>query len=198
MSGLIDALQSLVAIHAKYKLSGQFVKNSHVTGLWPSSLPSHPLLGELYSLFEPVDVKVETGVTPVRFAQVSSIERFQVGYRWYQSPTGLSAIEDWPAQFLVIMDDSGGGKPIIVAAATELLEVYAAYDSVTPFKIADSLADFINALVELIALVYGEFQVFEVQDDNGIREDFTHALARRVIPILGADNFDGFIDYFYG
>ncbi|MNG20628.1 hypothetical protein D3C84_1049000 [compost metagenome] len=76
--------------------------------------------------------------------------------------------------------------------------MFASYDVVQPFQIADSLADFIRALSRLIDIVYGEFNIFDLSDDDGISDAFLKRLLEEVEPILGEDNTSRFVDYFYG
>jgi hypothetical protein len=75
--------------------------------------------------------------------------------------------------------------------------VYASYDIVAPFQIADSLADFILALSKMMDVVCGEFNVFDLSDD-GVSDAFLTRLQDEIGPILGDENTGRFIDYFYG
>ncbi|MNI73958.1 hypothetical protein D3C73_1300060 [compost metagenome] len=96
------------------------------------------------------------------------------------------------------MDDSGGGKPIIAVTDVEKTPVFASYDVVESFQVADSLADFILALSRLVDIVYGRFNIFDLSDDEGVSSIFLTMLNDEVAPILGEDNAARFIDYFYG
>ncbi|MBD2806959.1 hypothetical protein ID855_20270 [Xenorhabdus sp. ZM] len=97
------------------------------------------------------------------------------------------------------MDDIGGGNPIIVSLDAQDTSVYAGYDVSRPFKITDSLADFLLALSKLIEIVYGEFAIFEICDENDeLKPEFIKRLRKEIEPLVGSDNFEHFFDYFYG
>ncbi len=96
------------------------------------------------------------------------------------------------------MDDRGGGKPIIAVTNVKNTPVLASFDCVEPFKIADSLADFISALTKLIDIVYDEFDIFDISNDDGISTTFMARVNSEITPILGDDNRRRFVDYFYG
>lgn len=129
---------------------------------------------------------------------MAALNKAQTGYRWINSIDGPVLSDEWPSQHVVIMDDMGGGKPIIAVTNTYATPVFASYDVVEPFQIAESLADFIFALSRLIDIVYGEFDIFDVADDDGISTAFMARLNSEITPVLGEANKDRFVDYFYG
>ena len=58
---------------------------------------------------------------------------------------------------------------------------------------------FIFSLAELIDLVYGQYDIFDIADDNDeVKKDFMDELKVRVVPFIGDENFNAFYDYFYG
>ncbi|MBD1106703.1 hypothetical protein HXV84_09485 [Pseudomonas amygdali pv. morsprunorum] len=57
---------------------------------------------------------------------------------------------------------------------------------------------FFLALSKLIDIVYGEFDIFEISDDDGLNDAFVAKIASDLKPILGQENFERFIEYFYG
>jgi hypothetical protein len=102
-----------------------------------------------------------------------------------------------PDNYLVIGDDLGGGKPIIAVIDEGNTSVYAGYDAIEPFKIAGSLSGFIFSLAELIGLVYGQHEVFDIVDNNDeVKDGFVDELRERIVPLIGNENFNAFYDYF--
>ncbi|MFJ4344796.1 hypothetical protein [Pseudomonas sp. NPDC089401] len=195
MIGLNDSIEELKTIHAKYGVAGKFNAKCDA---WPHELPSSTELDSLYTLSEPSDVKFETGLTPLKLFSISILRNAQVGYRWVNQYGIKLENEAWSKSYVVIMDDNGGGKPIIAVCNEENTPIFASYDAVAPFKIASSLADFLMALAKTIDIIYGEFHIFDVSDDDGVSEDFLARMQERVMPILGKENFERYIDYFYG
>ncbi|HDC4316162.1 TPA: hypothetical protein O8L46_004856, partial [Enterobacter kobei] len=103
-----------------------------------------------------------------------------------------------PENYLVIGDDLGGGKPIIAVIDEGNTSAYASYNVVEPFQIAGSLSGFIFSLAELIDVVYGQYDIFDIADDNDeVKDDFIDELRKRIMPLIGNENFDAFYDYFY-
>jgi len=77
--------------------------------------------------------------------------------------------------------------------------VWASYDVGKPFKIADSLADFLLAFAKTIEIVHGKFDIFDIyNDDDELSPKFVKLLTKEVSPLLGEENFERFFDYFYG
>ncbi|MFF7110526.1 hypothetical protein [Pseudomonas sichuanensis] len=198
MSNLSDAFEVLKFAHARFDLSGRFSAGKRAGNIWPVDLPTSIELNAFFNECEPEDVKVETGLIPLKLAGLETLNKAQVGYRWFNTASGLILNPAWPKGYVVIMDDSGGGKPIVAMTEEVGTPIYAGYDTLAPFMISDSIADFLLALAKLIEIVYGEYNIFDVFDDDGVVDSFMQRLEKDVEPILGADNFNRFVDYFYG
>ncbi|MDT8922646.1 hypothetical protein RBE51_07365 [Pseudomonas taiwanensis] len=198
MSDLKKAMNALKEVHAKCRAPGEFISKRRSGVEWPAELPSSAEVALFYSEGEPLEVKFETGLTPLILFSVEKLLGAQVGYRWVGHAGRVTRNTAWPSSNLVIMDDSGGGKPIIAACGEVNTPVFASYDAVAPFKIASSLADFLMALANMIDVVYHEFNIFDVFDDDGMVEQFMRRMQEDVEPVLGMENFERFIDYFYG
>ncbi|WP_434136419.1 hypothetical protein [Pseudomonas luteola] len=198
MKKIENSLNNLVLLHQKYQLNGGFQKNHEIEKNWPKELPLSPELIFLYENFEPIGVKIETGIIPIIIFSASDLKGKQIGYKWQNEAGNLKYIRSWPAEFLVIAENVGGGNPIIAATESNGTSVYASIDASPAIRIANNLADFIDALAILIDIVYGEFEIFEVGDDDGLYEDFIEKLQQRIEPLLGKENYRNFFDYFYG
>jgi hypothetical protein len=198
MSGIGHAAAELARVHNKYNLSGGFQSRAQVSAKWSSTLGRSVELDDFYNDYEPVDVKIETGFTPLKLFSLDSIEKGQVGYKWVNVESAVKLNKEWNHAFVVIMDDSGGGKPVIAVTNVKSTPVYASYSAVSPFKVSDSLADFVFALAKLVEIVYGEFNVFEISDDDGLNSLFVARMNDEISPLLGEENFERFFDYFYG
>ncbi|MCW1826108.1 hypothetical protein OLZ31_04480 [Enterobacter asburiae] len=181
------ALRKLRAICNKYSLSGSFSTVSDLDNVFPSDLPRSTEVEFLYENYNPEKLKIETGFTPIKLHSVNELLKAQSGY------------EHLPDNFLVIGDDLGGGKPIIAVIDEGSSSVYAGYDVIEPFKIASSLSGFIYSLAELIDLVYGQYDIFDIADDNDeVKDDFIDELRERIVPLIGNENSNAFYNYFYG
>lgn len=198
MSDIEEALKALRMVHDNYQIAGRFVASKDVAARWPTELPKSAEVDFFFNEYEPVGVKFETGLTPLKLFDIASLKKGQLGYRWINAASREVMNDEWPAQDLVIMDDNGGGNPIIAVTDVDQTPVYASYDVVAPFQIADSLADFILALSKMISIVYGEFNVFDLSDDDGVSDAFLIRLQDEISPILGDENTCRFVDYFYG
>ncbi len=187
MSEIEESLKKFVAICNNYSLSGSFNIVNDIDNVFPSNLPRSAELDYLYGKNNPEKLKIETGFTPIKFYSVSELAKAQSGYEYL------------PDNYLVIGDDLGGGKPIIAVVDEGNTSIYASYDVVEPFKIADNLSGFLLSLTELIDLVYGYYDIFDIADDNDeVKKDFMDELKVRVVPFIGDENFNAFYDYFYG
>lgn len=198
MDTISDVLKGLSVVHAKHKIPGRFLASDDASTRWPPALPCSVELEAFYNQSEPHGVQIETGLTPLKLFDVIALEKAQTGYRWISNTGGLVLNDEWPAQDVVIMDDRGGGKPIIAVTNIKNTPVLASYDCIEPFKVADSLADFILALTKLIDIVYDEFDIFDISNDDGISTMFMARVNSEITPILGDDNRRRFVDYFYG
>ncbi|TXG82725.1 MAG: hypothetical protein E6R14_06495 [Thermomicrobiales bacterium] len=193
---LETAIENFLDVHQRFGLKGQYLASSQP---WPIELPSSSELDFFYKSYDPQGTKIETGFTPVRFHALVELMQGQVGYRWRAPGQSRDRIDSWPEQYLVIADDFGGGKPIIADTSSSGTRILAKYDVAKPFPIADSLAQFFEALTGLVTVVYGHFNVFDIVDENEeIKYDFLQNLEATVSPIIGDANYSGFADYFYG
>ncbi|MEW5547913.1 hypothetical protein [Pseudomonas soli] len=198
MAELSDALKALKNVHGKFGLPGTFISGGRAVSYWPVAIPISAELIEFYNECEPENVKFETGLTPLKLVGLDQLKGAQVGYRWSNTRSGHVLNPGWPQEYVVVMDDSGGGKPIVAVTDEAGTPVYASYDTLSPFKIAESMADFLLALAKLTEIVYGEYNVFDVFDDDGVVDGFMERLEEDILPIVGLDNFNRFVDYFYG
>lgn len=181
------ALKQFIVICNKYSLSGSFSTVSDLDNTFPSNLPRSTDVDFLYKNYNPENLKIETGFTPIKIHSVSELTKAQSGYEYL------------PDNYLVIGDDLGGGKPIIAVIDEGNSSVYASYDVIEPFQIASSLSGFIFSLAELIDLVYGHYDIFDIEDDNDeVKDNFIDELRERIVPLIGNENFNAFYNYFYG
>ncbi|MEH3775756.1 hypothetical protein POW02_17210 [Enterobacter asburiae] len=181
------ALKQLIVIYNKYSLSGSFSTVNDLDNAFPSNLPRSTEVEFLYENYNPEKLKIETGFTPIKLHSFSELLNAQSGYEYL------------PDNYLIIGDDLGGGKPIIAVIDEGSSSVYAACDVMEPFQIASSLSGFIFSLAELIDLVYGQYDIFDIADDNDeIKDDFIDELRERIVPLIGNENFNAFYNYFYG
>ncbi|OPK10123.1 hypothetical protein [Pseudomonas sp. VI4.1] len=198
MNKIDDAMAELTKAHIKYKLDGSFQRLNQVVSKWPSSLRRSAQLDDFFNCYEPIGVKIETGFTPLKFVSLDALEKAQIGYKWINGDGGKKINQDWNENYVVFMDDLGGGKPIVALTDIENTPIFASYGPVAPFQIADSLAEFLSALAKLIEVVYGEFNIFDISDDDGVNPSFVARLDVEIAPILGERNYQNFFDYFYG
>lgn len=181
------ALKQFIVICNKYSLSGSFSTVNDLDNTFPSNLPRSTDIDFLYKNYNPEKLKIETGFTPIKIHSVSELTMAQSGYEYL------------PDNYLVIGDDLGGGKPIIAVIDEGNSSVYASYDVIEPFQIASSLSGFIFSLAELIDLVYGHYDIFDIADDNDeVKDNFIDELRKRIVPLIGNENFNAFYNYFYG
>ncbi|WP_238136227.1 hypothetical protein [Enterobacter sichuanensis] len=181
------ALKQFIIICNKHSLSGSFSTVSDLDNTFPSNLPRSTDVDFLYKNYNPEKLRIETGFTPIKIHSVSELTKAQNGYEYL------------PDNYLVIGDDLGGGKPIIAVIDEGNSSVYASYDVIEPFQIASSLSGFIFSLAELIDLVYGHYDIFDIADDNDeVKDNFIDELRERIVPHIGNENFNAFYNYFYG
>ncbi|HHK9551664.1 TPA: hypothetical protein ACQZHX_000982 [Enterobacter sichuanensis] len=181
------ALKQFIIICNKHSLSGSFSTVSDLDNTFPSNLPRSTDVDFLYKNYNPEKLRIETGFTPIKIYSVNELTKAQSGYEYL------------PDNYLVIGDDLGGGKPIIAVIDEGNSSVYASYDVIEPFQIASSLSGFIFSLAELIDLVYGHYDIFDIADDNDeVKDNFIDELRKRIVPLIGNENFNAFYNYFYG
>ncbi|MBP1035044.1 hypothetical protein J8631_05675 [Serratia fonticola] len=198
MNDLEKSILALSRAHDKFRIQGEFTRGDEVKNKWPNGLACSKELEYFFNNYDPRNVKIETGFTPIKFFSMDVLEKAQYGYKWIKSSTSVSVNPSWPDDYVVFMDDVGGGKPIIAVTTHLGTSIYANYDVGVPFKIADSLSDYLFSLAKLIEIVYGEFNIFDIADDNGLNNAFVKRLKEDIEPVIGVDNFNGFLDYFYG
>ncbi|AOM41327.1 hypothetical protein [Xenorhabdus hominickii] len=199
MKKLEKALSELVNIHKNFTLQGKFEESYDTNQTWPDYIKISKEISFLFENFFPIDIEIETGFAPIKLFNFDEIEEAQYGYCWIKNSDKITKNPNWPDNNLVFMDDIGGGKPIIALLDTQDTPVYANYDSGRPFKISDSLADFFLSLSKLIEIVYGEFDIFEICDeDDELKTEFIEMITKEIEPLIGSDNFVNFFDYFYG
>lgn len=187
MRGIKEALKQLAAICNEYSVSGNFNTVNDLDNAFPTNLPRSTDVDYLYKNYNPEKLNIETGFTPIKIHSISELSKAQSGYEYL------------PDNYLVIGDDLGGGKPLIAVIEEGNTSVYASYDVIEPFKIASSLSGFIFSLAELIDLVYGQYGIFDIADDNDeVKGDFIDELRKRIAPLIGNKGFNAFYDYFYG
>ena len=194
MNTIASGMENLIAQHRAYALSGQFSPGSVS---WPWAGPANPDILAFYRHYNPVDVLIETGLTPLRFHNTATLAAAQTAY----SPRGNEALPPahWPVNSLVIMDDIGGGRPIIAELRSEQTLIWAQHEAGTLLRIAASLPALLHALAAMVDLIYGKYQIFEVFDADGevsgaFSEDFCSATS----PFLGAEGSLHFFEYLYG
>jgi hypothetical protein len=193
-----QALDVLKRIHQKHNLPGHFGRRETLDAVWPAGLPRAQEVDALYLHHTPSGIKLQTGLAPMRLHGLDTLQKGQIGYRWTSTAPGLSLSAAWPAAHLVIMDEVGGGNPIIAVTDMPGTPILARIDAGTAFQIAASMAHFFLAMAALIDIVYGEFDVFDVGDDDGVNEVFLARLTEQIEPVLGKENCVRFVDYFYG
>lgn len=82
MSYLSDAFEALKFAHVKFDLPGRFSAGKRAGNIWPVDLPTSIELNAFFNECEPEDVKVETGLTPLKLTGLETLNKAQVGYRW--------------------------------------------------------------------------------------------------------------------
>jgi hypothetical protein len=190
------AIQALVAIHHRHRLPGCFEPTDQA---WPAALPASAALQAFYSSHDPRQVKIDTGMSPIRLFELAGLERGQQGYRWQGDPALRNAAPNWNPAMVVFADNMGGGAPVMADTGSAGTPVWASAGPGGLIQIAASLADFMRALAAQIDIVYGDFAIFDVLDDNDeVKTDFAQQLRARLEPILGKTFFDAYWDYFYG
>lgn len=201
MASLEQALSQWVDTHRTFNLDGHFarVDAQILKQKWLDDIPSSPELEYYFSQYEPVGVIVETGFAPIQFWQIHELQEALVGYRWVGMTDALTESDTWRSDFVIIADDMGKGNPIIAVTSEPGTPVYAGYDAGEPFMIANTLADFFVAIRLLIEIVYGQFEIFEITDDDSVvLPEFEKQLKHAIEPLLGAELYERFYDYFYG
>ncbi len=200
MTNIATEMKKIISLHKKYSLNGHFTTGNQTIQNWPFTTSPNKELVELYDNFNPVDVEIETGLTPLTFYPLEKLNDAQIGYAIKKNKSGnTEAIINWPSNRIVIMDEIGGGKLIIAEISEETTTILAQYEPGSTVKISDSLADFINSLSETIDIVYGKYQIFDVFNDDGTVKDlFLQDFFNTITPIIGHDYCSNLFEYLYG
>jgi hypothetical protein len=194
MDELKKSIHEFIETLSSSGVRGEFQRR---TTDWPSELPTSPEVALFFDDYQPVNVKIETGMWPLRLFEVSKLVNAQLGYR-RDGKTG-QRIPTWPNSYLVVGDDLGGGKPVIAVTDQPGTPVFASYDVAPPFQISDSMKQFFDALARLVEIVYGRYKIFEIYtDDEELKPEFVQEITEALSPVLGEDNFSRFFDYVYG
>lgn len=182
MKNLNLELLKLKKIIKKYEIDGTFAYNKSSINI----SDTEDEIGFFYHQYTPNNIMIETGTTPLEIINFEFLDAHQLKY-------------SFPKDHLIFMDDIGGGKPIVAMIGKQNTPIYASYEGTELLKIADSLSDFIKSFTILIDILYGKFDIFEIyNDDDELSQKFKKALEKKIIPIIGQDNFDNLFDYFYG
>jgi len=187
MSDIEKILENFVSVCEKYGIKGRFEAVNDLDNIFSVKFPRSAEIDCFYKKYNPEDLKIETGFTPLIIYSVNKLEKSQTGYIYFSF------------NYLVIGGDLDGGKPIIAVVNTEKTAVYANYDVGEPFKIARNFSAFIISQTILIDFVYGSYDIFDVADNNDeLKEEFIEKLRASIAPVIGNESFDAFFDYFYG
>lgn len=187
MNDIHSIFKNFVYVCEKYSIPGDFKVTNGVTDIIFENLENSNEIGLFYKNYNPEGLKIETGFTPIKIHSITDIEKSKTGYSHF------------PDNYLVFGDDIGGGKPIIAVFNDKSTSVYANYDVGQPFEIAGSFCDFILSLTNLIELVYGKYNIFDIADDEDtVKIEFIEDLSNSITPVIGKEKFLRFYDYFYG
>ncbi len=187
MNDMHSIFKNFVYTCEKHSIPGNFKVTNGVDHVFIHKIKKKNEISFFYKNYNPEGLKIETGFTPIKIHSITDIEKAQTGYNYL------------PNNYLVFGDDVGGGKPIIAVFNDKNTSVYASYDVGQPFEIGNSFCDFILSLTQLVELVYGKYNIFDIADDNDvIKEEFIEDLKNSIIPVIGKDKFLKFYDYFYG
>ncbi|MFJ4068924.1 hypothetical protein ACIPW4_27080 [Pseudomonas sp. NPDC089996] len=73
MSDIEEAMKALRLAHDKYQVAGRFVASKDAAARWPTELPKSAEIDFLFSEYEPIWVRIETGLTPMKLFDVASL-----------------------------------------------------------------------------------------------------------------------------
>ena len=90
MSALDNAFKELRRDHKKFDIEGSFEKNGQATAKWPQTLPCSAETDYFYDFCEPVDVEVETGLTPICFFSLDALKMVRSVTSGQANPARLS------------------------------------------------------------------------------------------------------------
>ncbi|CAI3933026.1 unnamed protein product [Commensalibacter communis] len=162
------------------------------TNIDPSYLHNNDILIELYNQFDLSNLIVETGMSSLSFIDYSNLKQRNNTY-------SFSSLQE--KDYIILIEKVGGGEPILLNFRENVSPViYATYDVFEPFKIADNLSQFINALTVIVDIVYNEYAIYEIytnDDCDELKPDILPKVKMKLFPILG-ENAGNFMKYFYG
>ncbi|AZS49450.1 hypothetical protein DM558_01050 [Entomomonas moraniae] len=187
----IKAFVKLLDILKKHD-DGQYLAKSK-KDVDPSYLHNNNCLMEFYSQFELKHLTIQTGVSSISFIDYLNLKERNTKY-------SFSSLKE--QDYIVLSEQTGGGDPILFNFLdnNSTPSIYAAYDVLEPFKIANNFLQFIEALTVLVDIVYNEYDIYEIytnDDCDEIKPEFLSKIDMKLSPILG-ENIDGFMRYFYG
>lgn len=136
------ALTELTRTFNYFNIKVEFEKASPKLEKWPIQLKTSMEVEYFFENYNPINVRFETGFCPLEIFSIDKIEKAQIGYKWINKNGELTPNPKWNSNLIIIMDDLGGGKPIIAKIDEPGTPVYASYDIKEPFKVADSLPEF--------------------------------------------------------
>ncbi|WP_370470334.1 SMI1/KNR4 family protein [Snodgrassella alvi] len=186
----INAFEILLEILKKYD-NGQYLAKSKKK-VDSSYLHNNHCLIEFYSRFELKNLVIETGISSLSFIDYFNLQERNTNYSF----SNLKKHD-----YLIFLEQTGGGEPILFNFQEDNNNpsIYAAYDVLEPFKIADNFLQFIEALTVIVDTVYNEYNIYETytnDDCDEIKPEFLPKIKMKLSPILG-ENIDSFMKYFY-
>ncbi|CAI3922299.1 unnamed protein product [Commensalibacter communis] len=186
----IKAFESLLSILKQHD-DLNFIRVDK-TNIDPSYLHNNDILIELYNQFDLSNLIVETGVSSLSFIDYSNLKQRNNTY-------SFSSLQE--KDYIIFIEKVGGGEPILLNFRENVSPaIYATYDVFEPFKIADNLSQFINALTVIVDIVYNEYAIYEIytnDDCDELKPDLLPKVKMKLFPILG-ENAGNFMKYFYG
>ncbi|CAI3925496.1 unnamed protein product [Commensalibacter communis] len=115
------------------------------TNIDPSYLHNNDILIELYNQFELSNLIIEIGMSSLSLIDYLNFRERNDNYSF------LSLQEK---DHIIFIEKVGGGEPILLNFRENVSPaIYATYDVFEPFKIADNLSQFINALTVIADIV---------------------------------------------
>ena len=187
----INAFERLLDILKKHD-DGQYLAKSPKE-VDSSYLHNNHCLIEFYRQFELQQLVIETGMSSLSFIDYLNLEQRNTNYSF----SNLKKQD-----YIVFLEQNGGGEPILFNFHNDNNNpsIFAAYDVLEPFKIADNFLQFIQALTVIVDIVYNQYNIYEIytnDDCDEIKPEFLPKIKMALSPILG-ENIDHLMQYFYG
>lgn len=187
----INAFERLLDILKKHD-DGQYLAKSPKE-VDSSYLHNNQCLIEFYRQFELQQLVIETGMSSLSFIDYLNLEQRNTNYSF----SNLKKQD-----YIVFLEQNGGGEPILFNFQEDNNNpsIFAEYDVLEPFKIADNFLQFIQALTVIVDIVYNQYNIYEIytnDDCDEIKPEFLPKIKMTLSPILG-ENIDRFMQYFYG